>query len=299
MQLRNLRGLARCAPLALGLLLALALAPGARAGELLRLAMVGGIQLSGVGERLRTRLEAATGVRLELVAVANKEAIVPRFVRGEAELLLIHGGSETFALQAAGLGGRMQVWGFNEHVLVGPAEDPAGVRGAADGAEAFRRIAAARAPFVAFRDAGSHEIVQRLWRQAGIRPAADWVLPDEGERPQEILAQAARQRAYVVVGGIPAAFGKLHGEGLEILLRGDRRMRRAYVALEPGPAHPASAAAREGARRVVDYLVSPAGQADLAAADGEAGGPWIYGLAGAPPALSAGRAAASPASPRH
>ncbi|MEE4464568.1 tungsten ABC transporter permease, partial [Azotobacter chroococcum] len=84
-----------------------------------------------------------------------------------------------------------------------------------------------------------------------------------------------------------------------ILLRGDRRMRRAYVALEPGPAHPASAAAREGARRVVDYLVSPAGQANLAAADGEAGGPWIYGLAEAPPALSAGRGAASPASPRH
>lgn len=292
------RGPARRALLLLGLLLALALAPGARAAEPLRLAMVGGIQMSGVGERLRMRLEAGTGVRLELVAVANKEAIVPRFARGEADLLLIHGGSETFALQARGLGGQMRVWGFNEHVLVGPAEDPARVRGAADGAEAFRRIAAARAPFVAFRDAGSHEIVQRLWKRAGIRPEPDWVLLDRSERPQEILAQAAQQRAYVVVGGIPAAFGKLRGEGLEILLRGDRRMRRAYVALEPGPTHPASATAREDARRVVDYLVSAAGQADLAAADAEAGGPWIYGLAEAPPALSAGSGAASPASPR-
>lgn len=251
-----------------------------------KVVVVGGIHMSGVWDALRPRLEAGTGLKIELVGAANKEGIIPAFERGEAELLLVHGGSQTFALQAAGIGGAMRVWGYNEHAIVGPAEDPAGVRDAPDAVAAFRRIAAARAPFVASRDPGSHEIVQRLWKEASIRADAGWVRLDDTPRPQQVVELAGRQRAYLVVGAIPVAFGKMRGEGMEILLRGDARMRRAYVALEPGPAHPAPAAARKRVRRLVDYLVSPAGQAALAAADRDAGGPWIYGRAGAPAALS-------------
>lgn len=272
--------------LLLGGMLMLALAGAAHAADAVRVVVVGGIHMSGVWDALRPRLERGTGLRIELVGAANKEGILPVFERGDAELLLVHGGSQTFALQAAGIGGAMRVWGYNEHAIVGPAEDTAGVRAAPDAVEAFRRIAAARAPFVASRDPGSHEIVQRLWKEAGISADADWVRLDDSRRPQKVVERAGEQRAYVVVGAIPVAFGKMRGEGMEILLRGDARMRRAYVALEPGPRHPASAAARKRARRLADFLVSPAGQAALAAADAEAGGPWIYGRAGAPAALS-------------
>jgi tungstate transport system substrate-binding protein len=61
----------------------------------------------------------------------------------------------------------MRPWALNEHVVVGPKEDPAGIAGAVDGAEAMARIAAAGGPFVANRDPGSHGIVQRLLRRRG------------------------------------------------------------------------------------------------------------------------------------
>jgi tungstate transport system substrate-binding protein len=270
---------------------ALLLAPPAGAEEPLRIAVVGGIQMCGVWDRLVPRIEKATGVKIATASSAPKTQIIPDFRSGAADLLLIHGGSETFGLQAEGIGGQQRVWAFNEHAIVGPDSDPAKVRAATDAHEAFEQIARSKSPFLAFRDPGSHEIVQNIWKRSRLQASPDWVLLDETARPQEILELAAQRRAYVVVGAIPAAFEKLRGEGLKVLLKGDPAMRRAYVVMEPGARHPATAAARQQAARVADYLTSPAGQADLAAADREAGGPWLFPLpaADAPSARAGGR----------
>ncbi len=233
--------------------------------------------MCGVWDRLVPRIERATGVRVEPASAAPKEVVVPEFRRGTADLLIVHGGDETFALEAEGLGAPLRVWAFNEHVVVGPVEDPAEVAGAGSAVDALARIARQHAPFLAFRDPGSHAIVQRLWRKGGVaRPSPRWVMTDETTDPHEVLALASVQRAYVVVGHIPVAFGKLRGEGMAVLFTGDPDMRRAYVIVEPGPAHPAGAVTRALARRVADWLVSPAGQAALRDADAEAGGPWIF-----------------------
>lgn len=242
------------------------------AAEALKIAVVGGIQMCGVWDKLAPKIEKATGVSIDVTAAAPKTMIIPEFRRGNADLLLIHGGSDTFALQAEGIGGQQRVWAYNEHVIIGPENDPAGISSAANAEQAFRKLADKRAPFVAFRDPGSHEIVQNIWKRMQLQASPKWVLLDETAYPQEILEFTAKKRAYVVVGAIPAAFEKLHGEGLKILFKGDPAMRRAYVAVEPGPRHPAQAEAREQARKVADFLTSPAGQTALIEANREAGG---------------------------
>ncbi|MCW8159472.1 tungsten ABC transporter permease [Stutzerimonas stutzeri] len=262
------------------------LALGAQAAEPLRVAVVGGIMLSGVWAQLQPRLEAATGESIEVVSMGPKAHVVPAFAEGRADLLVIHGGSETFALQAGGLGGRVLPWGYNEHVIAGPAGDPAGVREARDAVDALRRIAGSGTRLVAFRDPGSHEGVQRLIGKAGLTPSPDWLLVDETRDHHAILGQASRQHAYVVVGAIPLARGRLAGEGIVRLFGGDPLLRRAFVTLEPGTAHPAGAEARARAARLVDYLVSPAGQATLAEADHAADGPWIYGVSKGLPVIT-------------
>lgn len=250
----------------------------ARADAALRVAVVGGIQLCGVWDRLAPRITEATGVALVLASAAPKVRIVPDFRSGAADLLLIHGGVESFELQAEGIGGAQRVWAANEHAIVGPVDDPAHVKGAADAAQAFERIAAAKAPFIAFRDPGSHEMVQNVWKRAGIQPSADWVLLDDTAAPQQVLELASRRKAYVVVGAIPVAFEKMRGEGLTVLLKGDPALRRYFVVQEPGPRHRATVEARAQARRVADFLTSPEGQIALVAADKEAGGPWLFPL---------------------
>jgi tungstate transport system substrate-binding protein len=154
------------------------------------------------------------------------------------------------------------------------------VASAPDGAEALRRIAAIDAPLLAFRDPGSFTIVQKLWRQAGLRPGPRQQLYDDAERPQDVLRSAARQQAYAVVGHIPVALGKIPDAGLRVLLKGDPAMRRVFVLVEPGPQHPATPRARRQAHRLADFLLSPAGQRMLGEVDLARGGPWIFPLPG-------------------
>lgn len=244
----------------------------------LRVAVVGGLRMSGVWPRLAARVEAATGVHLETVAAAPKDEIVPQFVAGDADLMLIHGSDETYALLADAYAAPLRAWARNEHVIVGPVEDPAGVAQATSAADALARIVRADAPMMLFRDPGSFALVQGALRRAGVRPGARQQLYDDAERPQQVLQAAARLHAYVLVGHIPVAMGKMPNPGgLATLFKGDPLLRRVYVAVEPGPLHPADAARRVLAHRVADYLVSAAGQNDLVAADQEIpGGPWLY-----------------------
>jgi tungstate transport system substrate-binding protein len=203
---------------------------------------------------------------------------VPAFRKGLADVLLIHGSDESLALLYQGVAAPMRAWAANEHVFVGPASDPAGIASARDGTEAIARLASTHSPFVDFRDTGSQAIVRRLMQRAAVAPSPDWFVLDQSPVPQQVVQFAAERHAYLVVGHIPVAFGKMKAVGMKVLLSGDVMMRRPYVVLEPGPRHPASESARLRAKRLADYLVSEGGQADLEAADREAEGPWIFPL---------------------
>ncbi|WP_417607523.1 hypothetical protein [Oceanimonas baumannii] len=240
------------------------------------MAVVGGLSLSGVWPRLAQSAEQALLLNLDTLLAAPKEQVVPLFRSGEADVLLIHGGHHTFKLQADGYAAPLRVWAYNEHVFVGPEDDPASLRQATDALDAMTRIQHSHHPFLAFRDPGSHEIVQRLWRKLGINADPGWVKPDTTHYPQQVLQRAAQLNAYVVVGHIPVAFGKLPLQQQRILYAGDPDMRRPYVVLTPGKHHPATPERRMNAERLADYLVSGAGQAALKRANQPAGHTWIY-----------------------
>ncbi len=246
-------------------------------GGAVDVAVVGGLSLCGVWPRLAQSAGRHLGLGVRTAVAAPKEGVVPAMAQGRAQLLLIHASDEAMSLEAAGLASAARVWGWNEHVFAGPSRDPAGVRGAADGVDAMRRIVASGAPFIALRDPGSYTVVQRLWRRAGIRPDARWLRADTGPRPQAVLQLAAELQAYAVVGHIPLRFGKMGAPGIEPLLHGDPLMRRPYVLLAPGPRHPADAGQRRSARRLAEYLLSAQGQQALALANADAGGTWIFG----------------------
>jgi len=241
-----------------------------------RVAVAGGLELSGTWQQVETAAERALGIAVTTILAAPKEQVVPAFMRGEADLLLIHGGDETFALQALGYSTPLRTWGYNAFAFVGPVNDPAGIAQAATGREAIRRIQETAAPLIAFRDPGSYNILQCLLDQAGLIPAQLRLLPDAMPRPQQVLQQAARDDAYVLVGHIPVAFGKMSAPGIKLLFTGDPAMRRAYVIATPGPQHPADNEERENAERLAAFLLSPAGQEILGQSSAPDGEPWIY-----------------------
>ena len=216
--------------------------------------------MTGMWEKLTAQFEADTGWKIELVVTGPKDVISEPFKKGEVDLLTMHGGADkTVNLVADGYGVNMRPWARNEHTIVGPASDPAGIRGMKDGAEALKKIAAAHAPFVDFYGPGSRELTHKLWQRAGIKPEGDWLLKDESPTPEGIVAFAEKKQAYVVVGRIPVTNGKMALGKMEVLVQGDPEMRRPYVVVEANPQKfPKVNAA--GARALADWLTGDPGQ---------------------------------------
>lgn len=230
----------------------------------IRVAVIGGMTMTGMWQELAAKFEADTGWKTTLVVTGPKTVISDPFKRGEVDVLTMHSADQTTDLVADGYGENLRPWARNEHTIVGPATDPARIRGLKDGAEALKKIAAARAPFVDFYGPGSRELTHKLWQRAGLKPEGDWVLKDESASPQEIVAFAEKKQAYVVVGRIPVTSGKMALGKMEVLVQGDPEMRRPYVVIEAsGKKFPEANTA--GARALADWLVGEKGQNFLVA----------------------------------
>jgi tungstate transport system substrate-binding protein len=225
----------------------------------IRVAVIGGMTMSGMWDKLAAQFSAQTGWTTQLVITGPKDVISAPFKLGEVDVLTMHSSDKTTDLVADGFGVNMRPWARNEHTIVGPSSDPAGIRGMKDGAAALKKIAGAHAPFVDFYGPGSRELTHKLWERAGLKPEGDWVLKDESAAPQAIVAFAEKKQAYVVVGRIPVTDGKMPLGHMEVLVQGDPEMRRPYVVMEANPQKFPQANVA-GAHALAEWLTGDAGQ---------------------------------------
>ncbi len=223
--------------------------------KLVRCAVIGGMTMTGLWQAIAKMFEQQTGYRTEVVITGPRPELDKVMRAGKVDLLTMHSGDITSDLVADGYGVNMRPWTRNELCIVGPPGDPAGVRGMTNGAEALKKIAAAKARFVDFEGIGSRELVHNLWQRAGIEPRGDWVLKDETVSKWNILQYARSNNAYVVVGYIPAKMQKMNAAGMEILVKDDPLMRRPFIVMEANPRKVPGANA-EGARTLADFLLS-------------------------------------------
>jgi tungstate transport system substrate-binding protein len=154
---------------------------------------------------------------------------------------------------------------YNDFVLIGPKSDPAGVAGTRDVAAAFRKIHAARAPFVSRGDkSGTHFAELEIWRLAGIDIAKEkgsWYR-DTGQGMGPALNTAAGMNAYILADRGTWLSFRNRGE-LAVLVQGDQRLFNQYGVMLVNPArHPS--VKKELGQVFVDWLVSPPGQKAIA-----------------------------------
>jgi len=223
--------------------------------QAVRVAVIGGMMKTGLWPELTKRFEADTGIKVQLAMSGNRELLAEAFMAGEADLLTMHSGDISTDLVADGYGTNLRPWTRNEFVIIGPASDPARIRGLRDGAIALERIAKAQAAFVDFQNIGTRELTTKLWTKAGIRPQGDWLLKDESSNSEEVMEFARQKRAYVIRGRIPVIMGFFSADGMEILVQGDADMQRPFVVIEANHAKFPQANTK-GARILADYLLS-------------------------------------------
>lgn len=223
--------------------------------HVVRCAVIGGMTMTGLWRQIGTMFEAETGYQVEVVATGPRPILDKAMRQGKVDLLTMHSGDITTDLVADGFGVNMRPWTRNELCIVGPPDDPAHVRGMTNGAAALRKIAGARARFVDFQGIGSRELVHTLWRLAEVEPTGQWVIKDETISGVNVLQFARTNKAYVVVGYIPAQTGKMDASGMEILVKGDPVMRRPYIVMEANPKR-FPRANHAGAKALSDFLLS-------------------------------------------
>jgi tungstate transport system substrate-binding protein len=250
--------------------------------RVVRCAVIGGMTMTGLWPEIAKMFEEQTGYHVEVIATGERPLLDKAIRAGKVDLLTMHSGDITTDIVADGIGVNMQPWTRNELVIVGPTNDPAGVRGMTNGAEALKKIALAQAKWVDFEGIGSREMTHTLWRLAGVEPKGNWVIKDDTVSKWNVLQFCRSNQAYVVVGYIPAMTGKMANTGMEILVKDDPAMRRPYIVMEANP-QKFSDVNFAGARALEEFLLSPKVQNFLLTfgRDGTGNHPLFFPIEGA------------------
>lgn len=228
----------------------------------IKVAVIGGMTLGGMWQALSERFTKETGWPVELVTTGPKSALVEALKNGSVDLVTLHSGDEATEMVANGLAKDSLPWARNEHCIMGPASDPAKIKGMTDGAAALKKIALSKSHFVDSMGPGSRDVSHKLWQAAGVEPKGDWVLKDESDSSQAIVEYAAKKQAYVIVGRVPILKGKIPSAGMEVMVQGDPAMRRPYVMMvADDKTFPKSNQA--GAKALHAWMLSDAGQTFL------------------------------------
>ncbi|HHX44274.1 MAG TPA: solute-binding protein [Chloroflexi bacterium] len=195
-----------------------------------------------------------TGVTVNVIAVGTGQAL--QLGRdGNADVLLVHARAQEDAFMEEGHGVRREDVMYNDFVIVGPAEDPAGIAGMTDAPAAFAQIAETESTFVSRGDeSGTHSKELSVWRATDIEPAGDWYV-SAGQGMADVLNMANEQLAYTL--SDRATYLALTQEGLdlEVLVEGDPVLFNPYGVIAVNPDKGAHIKA-ELANQFIDWLIS-------------------------------------------
>jgi tungstate transport system substrate-binding protein len=240
-------------------LAALFLATACGGGSDLILATTTSTQDSGLLDVLIPLFEEQRGYRVKTIAVGSGQALAVG-EKGEADVLLVHAPKAEEAFMAAGHGINRRLVMHNDFIIVGPAADPAGIRGLVSAAAAFRRIAERGSRFLSRDDdSGTHQKEQQFWKEAGIDPQGrPWYLESGIGMGQTLYISFDKQGYTLSDRGTYLAFRQQID--LNILVEGDPNLLNVYHVLQVNPKQHGNVNAA-AARVFVEFMVSPQVQA--------------------------------------
>jgi tungstate transport system substrate-binding protein len=249
------------------LMLAVALPTAAQDGQFIVMASTTSTEQSGLFAHLLPAFKKARGIDVRVVAQGTGQAL-DMGRRGDADILFVHDQAAEEKFVAEGFGLLRRPVMYNDFVLIGPATDPAGVKGK-DVVAALAKLAASNAAFISRGDkSGTHAAELRYWKAAGTdNPALkvagkafDYRECGCGMGPALNIASSAD--AYVLADRGTWLSFKNRGQ-LKVLVEGDARLFNQYGVIVVNPAkHPHTKT--ELAQAFADWVVSADGQTVIA-----------------------------------
>jgi tungstate transport system substrate-binding protein len=236
-------------------------APAAAADRFITVASTTSTQDSGLFEYLLPIFKAKSGIDVHVVAQGTGQAL-DTARRGDADVVFVHAPAAEKQFVAEGEGVKRYEVMYNDFVLVGPADDPAGVKGSETAASALAKIAGAKVAFASRGDdSGTNKKELDLWKAAGMEPAGDWY-KETGSGMGPTLNTASQLPAYTLADRATWVSFKNKGP-LAILVEGDKALFNQYGVILVNPERHPHVKTDDG-QAFIDWLVSDEGQRAIA-----------------------------------
>lgn len=264
------------------LLLAASVAFAAPAQKTLILATTTSTQDSGLLDELLPVFQKNTGYFVKTISVGSGQAM-KMGEKGEADVLLVHSPDAEKKFMEQGFGVDRKLVMHNDFIILGPASDPAKIKGQKSAKEALEKIAAANALFLSRGDnSGTHALEKKLWKATGINQEGQKWYQQTGLGMGQTLSVAAEKNGYTIADrGTYLALKK--NLGLVILVEGDAALLNIYHVIQINQSKwPKVNAA--GAKAFSDFMVSKKTQKTIKTFGvGKYGAPLFFPDAGKDP----------------
>jgi tungstate transport system substrate-binding protein len=217
---------------------------------------------SGLLPYLLPKFEAKTKIKVGVISVGTGKAL-ELAKNGDVDVTLVHARASEDAFVAAGHGIDRRDVMYNDFIIVGPASDPAGIKGSKDVLKAMKKIAVSKVKFVSRGDnSGTDQMENSYWREIGDKPqGAAYV--SAGLGMGEVLNMAGEMQAYTLTDR--ATYGAYKAKtGLEIVVEGDPKMFNPYGIIAVNPAKYKDINYK-GAMELINWITSDEGQKLIAA----------------------------------
>jgi tungstate transport system substrate-binding protein len=233
----------------------------ASAQQVLKMSTTTSTDNSGLLNFLLPAFEKQSGLKVQVIAVGTGKAL-ELAKNGDVDVTLVHARPAEDKFVAEGHGVNRRDVMYNDFIIVGPAEDPAGIKGSRNVLTALKKIVDAKARFISRGDnSGTDQMEQAYWKEAGVKPAGSAYV-SAGLGMGEVLNMAAELHAYTLTDRATYAAYRAK-TGLAVAVEGDRKMFNPYGIIAVNPAKYKDINYK-GAMQLIDWITSETGQKKIA-----------------------------------
>ncbi|MDD4802100.1 MAG: substrate-binding domain-containing protein [Syntrophomonas sp.] len=236
-------------------------APAPAAEKILKMATTTSTQDSGLLDALVPEFKKDTGYTINVIAVGSGQAM-EMGSKGDVDVLLVHSRAAEDKFVADGFGVNRKDVMHNDFVLIGPADDPAKIKGETDVAQAMTKILKAKATFLSRGDkSGTHTKELSLWTKANLKPEGDWY-KNVGKGMGDTFRMADEMKGYTLIDR--ATYLALKDKyKLEIVVEKDSPMLNPYGVIAVNKAKFANVD-YDGAMKFVEWITAEKAQKMIA-----------------------------------
>ena len=207
--------------------------PTVYAQEILRLATTTSTYETGLLDYIFPPFEKENNIKIHVISVGTGKAI--KFgENGDVDIILVHARRAEDKFVEDGFGVNRKDVMYNDFIILGPEEDPAGIMGLNNASEALNKIYETKSAFVSRGDdSGTHKKERALWEKTGLKLAGEWYL-ESGQGMNATLKMADEKNAYVMVDRGTYLFSK-DNMRLKIVVEGDKDLFNPYGVIAVNP----------------------------------------------------------------